>query len=285
MMTGTKDKKIRHFILIPGAVAFGILFFGSLISEILIWLVFQDRVGADVLFLMRYGFNIFCWIFLFIYCLILEKPILKSFGHAKTGGMSGNTVRNLLFGFGLGLATNGTCASIACIHGDLTFSVAGFSPVYLGIGLIAVLIQSGAEELLIRGYFMGAIESRYGAVWALVLNALLFAGLHLGNPGITVLAIVRLLCISMLYGLFVVRYKSLWMAIGMHTTWNYTQSLLLGLPNSGIVSERALLHLDSSRGGFFYDEVFGLEGSVTALIVAITLVAIVAFVPLGKKKG
>ena len=62
---------------------------------------------------------------------------------------------------------------------------------------------------------MGAIESRYGAVWALVLNALLFAGLHLGNPGITVLAIVRLLCISMLYGLFVVRYKSLWMAIGM----------------------------------------------------------------------
>ena len=40
MMTDTKDKKIRHFILIPGAVAFGILFLGSLISEILIRLVF-----------------------------------------------------------------------------------------------------------------------------------------------------------------------------------------------------------------------------------------------------
>jgi hypothetical protein len=70
----------------------------------------------------------------------------------------------------------------------------------------------------------------------------------------------------------------------MHTTWNYTQSILLGLPNSGIVSERALLHLDSSRGGFFYDEVFGLEGSVTALLVVIALVAIVALTPLGKKK-
>lgn len=282
-MTDTKDKQIRHFFLIPGAVAFAILFLGSLISEVLIRLVFQDRVGADVLFLMRYGFNIFCLIFLIIYCLILEKPILKSFVHARKGGMSGNTVRNLCFGLGLGLAANGICAAIAYLHGDLTFSVAGFSPVYLGAGLIAVLIQSGAEELLIRGYFMGAIGSRYGTVWALVLNALLFAGLHLGNPGITVLAIVRLLCISMLYGLFVIRYKSLWMAIGMHTAWNYTQSLLLGLPNSGLVSERALLHLDSSRGGFFYDEVFGLEGSVTALLVVVVLLIAVA-VPLRKKE-
>ncbi|MBR3341172.1 MAG: CPBP family intramembrane metalloprotease [Clostridiales bacterium] len=283
-MTNVKDKKIRHFFLIPFAVVFAILLVEAITFELFVEpFVYDGKVSSDVLFLVQYGKSIFSWLFIFIYCLILERPLLKSFWHMKQGGLSGNTIKNLLFGMGIGLAMNGLCALAAFLHGDLTLSFAGFSPVYQIVGLIVVFIQSGGEELLMRGYFMGAIQSRYGTVWGLILNAALFAALHGSNKGITVLAVIRLLCVSVVYGLLVTKYKSLWMAMGIHTTWNYTQSLLLGLPNSGIASEKALLHLDASRGSIFYNDVFGLEGGITGFLVFVVLLAIILLAPIQGK--
>ena len=62
--------------------------------------------------------------------------------------------------------------------------------------------------------------------------------------------------------------------MGIHTAWNYTQSLLLGLPNSGIVSEKALLHLDAASDSLFYSSAFGLEGGITAVILQLALIAV-----------
>ena len=65
--------------------------------------------------------------------------------------------------------------------------------------------------------------------------------------------------------------------------WNFTQNLLFGLPNSGLVSQSSFLHLDAASDSLFYDATFGVEGSLTAVIV-ISLFA-VGVVLVGRKKG
>ena len=70
-----------------------------------------------------------------------------------------------------------------------------------------------------------------------------------------------------------------------HTAWNYTQNIIFGLPNSGIVSSFSIAKLEAATGQitFFYDPVFGVEGSAFLLIV--TVVALVAVIIIGEKRG
>ncbi len=70
-----------------------------------------------------------------------------------------------------------------------------------------------------------------------------------------------------------------------HTAWNYTQNFLLGLPNSGLVSERALLHLDASSGSIFYDAAFGIEGGLTAILELSILSILIILLARRKKFG
>ncbi len=150
--------------------------------------------------------------------------------------------------------------------------------------LLVVCVQSGAEELVTRGYMLGALRERY-PVWVAVLgNSLLFAALHLTNNGITVISFLQTLLIGLLFSLFVVFLDSLWMAIALHTAWNYTQNFLLGLPNSGHVSEKSFLHLEAAGNSAFYDATFGLEGSLSSLAVICLLIAAMLFLSWKKRQ-
>ena len=99
----------------------------------------------------------------------------------------------------------------------------------------------------------------------------MFAVMHLFNEGITAVAILQLFFSALLMVLFIYYYDSLWAAIGIHTAWNYTQNILFGLPNSGVVTKYSLFKLEAAtaNNGVFYDSVFGIEGSIGALIVLV----------------
>ena len=149
--------------------------------------------------------------------------------------------------------------------------------------LVCVCIQSGAEELVTRGYMMGALQKRYPVWVAIATNALLFAALHLGNPGVTALSILNIAAIGLALSLVMYYFGSLWMCIAVHTAWNFTQNFLFGLPNSGIVSESSFLHLEAARDSLFYNVAFGVEGTLTAVIViAAFAVGVVLY---ARKKG
>jgi hypothetical protein len=73
------------------------------------------------------------------------------------------------------------------------------------------------------------------------------------------------------------------MCIAVHTAWNFTQNFLFGLPNSGIVSESSFLHLEAAKDSLFYDVVFGIEGTLSSVIVIAVFGAAVVY--FGRKKG
>ena len=150
--------------------------------------------------------------------------------------------------------------------------------------LLAVAVQSGAEELVCRCYLYQSLRRRYkNPAVAIVFSALLFSALHLANPGLNIWAVIQILVIGILLSILVYYYNSFWAAIFVHTAWNYTQNIIFGLPNSGIVVPYSFFHLDAASQGFFFDPHFGIEGSPGACLI-ITIVIILLLMN-ARKRG
>ena len=169
--------------------------------------------------------------------------------------------------------------------GNIRLEYSGFKPVPFIAFFICVFIQSAGEEIVDRWYLYQKLRRRYKAPWiAVLLNSLFFAGLHIFNPGMGVLPIVQLLVVGVLFSLFVYYYNGLWIACAFHTAWNFTQSILFGLPNSGVVSAYSVFRLDaaSATDGLFYSVDFGVEGSIGAVVILAAVLALIMWINHGK---
>ncbi len=137
-----------------------------------------------------------------------------------------------------------------------------------------------------RGFLYQRLMRRYRKpAVAIVGNICLFGLLHVGNPGATVLGLLSVLLSGLLFSMLVYYMDSLWAAMAAHTAWNFTQNILLGLPNSGIVTPFSVFKLEaaSAMDSFAYSVGFGLEGTVLAAVFLLVASAVVMV--WGMKKG
>ena len=218
------------------------------------------------------------WLVLFLNALIRKnRPLFKAYGT----GCKGNNAVNLLIGLLIGIGMNGAAILMAWMHGDIRMYFDKFEPVPFIILFIAVFVQSAAEEMVCRGFIYQRVLRTYrNRFWlAVIINSVFFGMIHLGNNGISAMAVVDLVVTGLLFSAMVYYFDSLWMAMAAHAGWNFTQSILAGLPNSGNVVPYSVFRLDaaSARDSFFYNVAFGVEGTVPAITVqAVVLVALVA---------
>ena len=186
-----------------------------------------------------------------------------------------NTGKALLIGLLLGFLTNFACILCALIHGDIKFYLdfnASMIPTFI-YALLMVFVQSTSEELWCRGYMYERICIHYPLWVAVLVNGVFFGLLHSFNDGVTVFAIVDIAVCGISYSLVRWYTGSIWVTMGIHTMWNFTQNFIFGLPNSGLVSEVSIFHLDAATGisNLIYDYGFGVEGAVPAVIVDLLL--------------
>ena len=271
--TKKKRRPIRHMIWAVCLIALLIVLLGQIAGDFLVGLAIKGFgiTDASTLFLFMYLSMIGVDLLVLLYTLLCERPIFRSFGRRAVPGGRGNTWK--LFGIGLlaGFAMNALCILAAWLHGDIVLSVGRFRPLYLLAALVCVCVQSGAEELVTRGYMMGAIRDRYNVWVAAAVNSLFFGALHLLNPGITVLSFVNIVAVGLALSVVMIKLESLWFCIAMHTAWNFSQSIFFDLPNSGIVSEGSFFHLDAARDSVLYSAAFGVEGAITTTLVLLAL--------------
>ncbi|HYC69142.1 CPBP family intramembrane glutamic endopeptidase [Brevundimonas sp.] len=138
-------------------------------------------------------------------------------------------------------------------------------------------IQSGVmEEVLIRGVVLRLLWRAFGPWAAFAISAVLFGAGHLGNPNASVFAA---LCIAVeagiMLGAFYALTGRLWVSIGVHAAWNFTQGYLFGAAVSGTDFGPAVA-VSTARPGFadyLTGGPFGPEASLPALIVG-TLVGV-----------
>jgi membrane protease YdiL (CAAX protease family) len=272
--TKKKRRPIRHMIWAVCLIALLIALLGQIAGDFLVGLAIKGFgiTDASTLFLFMYLSMIGVDLLVLLYTLLCERPIFRSFGRHAVPGGRGNTWK--LFGVGLlaGFAMNALCILAAWLHGDIVLSVGRFNAPYLLAALVCVCVQSGAEELLTRGYMLGALRDRYPLWLAVAVNSLFFGTLHLFNNGITVLSFVNIVAFGLALSFVMVRLESLWFCIAVHTAWNFSQSIFFGLPNSGIVSEGSFLHLEAARDSAVYSALFCVEGAITTTLVLLVLV-------------
>lgn len=150
-----------------------------------------------------------------------------------------------------------------------------------------IAVAAFAEELLLRGYPLQVVAEGLGGAAAVVLTALVFAGLHALNPHVSPLALVNIALAGVLLGAALWRTMSLWFATGLHFGWNWAMGVGADLPVSGVDDavpgfsldtpgvEAVLRGSSSLTGG-----PFGPEASW--VVTAVTLAGIV-WVTIGKR--
>ena len=240
----------------------------------------------SVEFLLQYFEFFGIWIVFLIVALIFKSnwPMLKAFfynGH-------GNNLKSIFIGILLGFGMNGFCVLMSCIMGDIKLSFNEFRPLTFFVFLFCVWIQSGAEEITDRCYFYQKLRRRYR--WpaiAILGNSVVFMAMHMGNPGVTTWGLLQVFLIGVLFSLIVYFWDSLWTVIWAHTAWNFSQSIVFGLPNSGIVSKYSVFKLEaaSARDGIFYNTSFGVEGSIGANAMIGAFIVIILVYGLVTKRG
>jgi membrane protease YdiL (CAAX protease family) len=136
---------------------------------------------------------------------------------------------------------------------------------------LAIAIISGfMEETLMRGLLFRAVEKVSGSWAALAVSAAFFGGAHIFNPNASWLAAVAIAFeAGILLGAAYMLTRRLWLAVGMHAAWNFTQGWVFSVPVSGTGGQPIGL-ISTTRIGpdWLTGGSFGLEASVMAMIVA-----------------
>lgn len=145
-----------------------------------------------------------------------------------------------------------------------------------GLCYVLLFVLVGlAEDSLSYGYALFTLSTGVGFWPAAVLLSALFAVVHLGNPGETWLGILNNGLIGLLFCLLLRRTGDLWMVVGVHAAWDWGETYLYGVANSGRTVEGHLFNSSISGPAWLAGGSVGPEGSVfcTALLIALGFVA------------
>jgi len=274
-----ENKKLKYNIIVVTLMTLVLMLVGLLIGDILFSVIASIPMGAEkeealsnyLPFVGVIGVVV-------LFSGLTDVEILKKY--FKCSGKKAPIM--VAFGLLIGLAMNVICVLPAIISGNLQLQSGNMTAAWGVITLLAVFIQASAEELLSRGYMFQYLYKRYGLVIAGVVSSVFFAVMHIFNDGVTVLALVNIVLIGLFYTSSVVCLDNLWFAMAAHAGWNFCQSFIIGLPNSGIPATLSFWSIQNVQQGMFYDTKFGVESTIVTAIVY--LIGIVTLLIIKRKR-
>lgn len=164
--------------------------------------------------------------------------------------------------------------------------------IYGFLWLLAFLVVGLLEEYLARGYLQytltrgvfGVAErisprhARAISFWtAAIIMSIAFGVGHLGNPGETFAGIVAVFLVGITFSYALWRTGSLWWAIGFHMAWDWAQSFLYGVPDSGGLSAGRLFQTHPTGKPFLSGGPDGPEGSIFVIPTLLLVLLIIRF--------
>jgi CAAX protease family protein len=123
------------------------------------------------------------------------------------------------------------------------------------------------EEFLMRGYSQFTLSQAIGFWPAAILLSLAFGAIHLANPGESRIGITAAAAIGLFFCLTLRRTGNLWFAIGFHAAWDWGESYLYSVPDSGTVAPGHLLSSYFHGPAWLSGGSVGPEGSVLVFVI------------------
>jgi uncharacterized protein len=173
------------------------------------------------------------------------------------------------FAWGLAMVTatilliwlwNGFSFGDLALHGA---ALAGYGALWLVVFLSVGL----AEESLFRGYPQITLATGIGFWPAATVISAIFAAGHLGNSGEDVAGALGVFVIAMFFCLTLRRTGNLWFAVGLHASFDWGETFLFSVPDSGLVAPGHLLNSSFHGPVWLTGGTVGPEASVMAFVV------------------
>nr|NUR37402.1 CPBP family intramembrane metalloprotease [Sphingomonas sp.] len=194
--------------------------------------------------------------------------IAKLGEHPRNDYWDSKAVRHLLWGLVGGAAVFSLVVLIAAALG--IYRIVGVGDLR---GMLAALIgptlfAAVSEEMLFRGILFRWIENFGGSWTALLLTSLFFGAAHLANPHASAVAAAGIAIeAGVMLGAAYMLTRSLWLPMGLHAAWNFTQGEVYDIPVSGSKAD-GIVNAQLSGPPLLAGDGFGLEASVIAMVVA-----------------
>jgi CAAX protease family protein len=159
---------------------------------------------------------------------------------------------------------------IGIFHG---FSLGGFAitgteaikyGVLYGIGFTLVGIF---EEFSFRGYMQSTLASGMGFWPAAMVLGIVFGAVHLGNPGEAKYGALMAGLFGLVAAFSLQRTGNIWFAIGMHASWDWGETYLYSVPDSGLLAQGHLLNSSFHGPSWLTGGSVGPEGSAFVFLV------------------
>ena len=123
------------------------------------------------------------------------------------------------------------------------------------------------EEFLFRGYAQFTLATGIGFWPAAIALSAGFGLVHLFNPGEAKVGALSVFVIGMFFCLTLRRTGNLWFAVGLHAAFDWGETFLFSVPDSGLVAPGHLLNSSFHGPAWLTGGTVGPEGSVMAFAV------------------
>jgi membrane protease YdiL (CAAX protease family) len=208
---------------------------------------------------------------------LFEKRTVDSYGLPLRQAFRSTFWSGTVLGF---VSLTGLLVAIRALHG-FYFGGIGLSGrtllYYVFTWAIAFLLVGIFEEYSFRGYLQFVLTRGMGFWPAAIVTSVLFGAVHGLNPGESLVGLAAVVAVAIFFCFTLRRTGSLWFAVGFHAAWDYGQTFVYGVADSGFPSVGHLFnsHFQAGpkwlTGGTVGPEaswlVFPVLG-ITALVVA-----------------
>ena len=123
------------------------------------------------------------------------------------------------------------------------------------------------EDFLMRGYSQWVLSRGMNFWPAAALLSCTFGYIHGGNPGEARIGLVAVVAIGFFFCLTLRRTGDLWWAVGFHMAWDWGESYLYSVPDSGTILPGHLLNSSLHGPDWLTGGSVGPEGSYLIFVV------------------
>jgi membrane protease YdiL (CAAX protease family) len=221
----------------------------------------------------------------------IERRRVSAFGLGGQG-----SVGRFIIGAAWGLAAIsllvGTLLALHLVSFDARLDHGWSILEYGGAQLLLFLFVGLVEEYLFRGYLQFTLtrglvgvgklisptHARTIAFWiATVITSGLFFLAHMGNSGEDMVGLVLVFGAGLMFVVALWRTGSLWWAIGLHMAWDWAQSFLYGVPDSGLLVQGRLFATHAVGNPMLSGGADGPEGSILCIPIMLLVIVVLLF--------
>ena len=141
--------------------------------------------------------------------------------------------------------------------------------------IVLFLAVAFFEESLTRGYALFRLSEAIGFWPAVILLSIVFGSGHLSNRGESTFGVIAAGLFGVVIAYSIFRSRSLWWAIGFHFMWDYSESFIYGVADSGFVAPGHFLNSHFTGPAWITGGSVGPEGSYFILLVLAALAAVI----------